>query len=76
MSPIQAGQNPDYERMTGYQADSYWPSAVQIVVRHKATNTFWSAVYAIREDDSDAEYSASWRQVVPETVTITKYKNI
>lgn len=75
-SPIQVEKNPEYELMTDYVGDSYWPSAAEVVVKHKKSGTFWKAVYAVREDDSDADCGATWRQVVPKKVTITKYENV
>jgi hypothetical protein len=75
-SPIQAEKNPEYEVMTDYVSDSYYPSAAEVIVRHKASNTFWRAVYRVREDDSDADMGATWNRVVPEKVTITKYKTV
>ena len=74
-SPIQVEKNPEYEVMTDYVPASYWPSAAEVIVRHKKSNTFWKAVYAVREEDSDAEYSTTWRRVVPAKITITEYKD-
>lgn len=75
-SPIQVEENPEYELMSDYSPDSYYPSAAEVVARHKKSNTFWKAVYRVREDDSDADCSATWRQVVPKKITITKYESI
>ena len=73
-SPIAVEKNPAYELMDDYVSATYWPSAAEVVVRHKESNTFWQAVYAVREDDSDAEFSATWTQVAPKQVVITKYE--
>ena len=73
-SPEQVSKSRAYEVMSDYVGGSYYPSADEIIVKHKASNTFWRAVYAVREDDSDWQYSVPWRQVVPTTVTITKYE--
>lgn len=75
-SPIQVEKNSEYEIMTDYVPDSYWPSAAEVVARHKKSDTFWKAVYAVREDDSDADCGATWRQVTPKKVTITKYESV
>ena len=75
-SPEQVSKSKDYEVMSDYVGGSYYPSADEIVVKHKTSNTFWRAVYAVHEDDSDWQYSATWRQVVPQRVTITKYEPI
>lgn len=75
-SPIQVEKNPEYEIMTDYIPGNWYPSASEVIAKHKKTGTFWMAVYAVREDDSDADSSATWHQVVPEKVTITKYKDV
>lgn len=75
-SPASMFHDHDYEVMGDYIPNEYWPSASEMIVKHKQSNTFWRAVYAIREDDSDAELPATWVQVVPEIVTVTKYKTI
>ena len=72
-SPEQVAGNPDYEVMRDYNPGSYYPSADEIVVKHKKSETFWRAVYAVREDDSDFDCSTTWRQVVPKKITITQY---
>jgi hypothetical protein len=66
-SPSEVSRDPAYEVMTAYEHGNYWPSADDIVVKHKETGTFWRAVYAMRNDDSDYEVpNTSWKQVVPE----------
>lgn len=75
-SPLAVEKNPDYELMTDYVGGNYYPSAAEVVAKHKATGTYWQAVYAVREDDSDADMSATWHQVVPKKVTITKYERV
>jgi hypothetical protein len=75
-SPVQVSESSDYEVMTDYIPGHYWPSADEIVVRHKKSNTYWRAVYAVREDDSDADMGATWKQVAPKKVTITKYEAV
>lgn len=75
-SPVQVEKNPEYEIMTDYAPGNWYPSASEIIVRHKKSNTFWMAVYAVREDDSDADCGATWRQVTPKKVTIIKYESV
>jgi hypothetical protein len=75
-SPLLVSKDANYEVMTNYIRNDYYPSADEIVVRHKASNTFWRAVYSVREDDSDFSVSATWTQVVPEQVITTRYKTI
>lgn len=43
-SPKDVTADPDYEVMSGYFRGHYWPWADEIVVRHKATGTFWKPV--------------------------------
>lgn len=73
-SPEQVSKSPDYEVMSDYVGGHYWPSADEVVVKHKSSNTFWRAVYAVGEDDSEWVFSATWRQVTPVQVTTTKYE--
>jgi hypothetical protein len=68
--------DPAYEGMTDYEPQSFWPSANEVVVRHKETATFWRAVYKVRENNSDVYCSASWTQVQPQQVTVTKYVDV
>ena len=75
-SPKQVSKSPHYEVMSDYVGGHYWPSADEVVVRHKASNTFWRAVYAVHEDDSEWGFSANWRQVKPKQRTITEYEVI
>lgn len=74
-SPVAVEKNPDYEIMTDYEPGNWYPSAAEVVAKHKATGTFWMAVYRVREDDSDADCGATWRQVFPKKITITKYES-
>jgi hypothetical protein len=75
-SPIQVEKNPEYEIMTDYAGGSYYPSAAEVIVRHKKSGTYWKAIYRVREDDSDADWPATWRRVVPKKMTVTKYENV
>lgn len=75
-SPVEIQSHPEYKIMTDYQGDSYYPSACECIVHHKISNTFWKTIYAVREDDSDADCSATWRQVIPEQIIVTKYKDV
>jgi hypothetical protein len=76
MSPIMAEKSPDYEIMTDYSPGIYYPSGAEVIVKHKKSKTFWRAVYAVREDDSDADFGATWTQVKPKRVTITEYERV
>jgi len=75
-SPEQVSKNPDYQVMTDYVSGSYYPSADEVIVKHVTSNTFWRAVYRVHKDDSDYSCGATWYQVVPETVTIIRYKSV
>jgi hypothetical protein len=75
-SPIQVENNPEYEIMTDYVPGNWYPQAGEVVALHKKSGTYWQAVYAIREDDSDADVGATWHQVKPKKVTITKYESV
>ena len=75
-SPLAVEKNPAYEAVSDYVPEQYWPNGAEFIVKHKATGTFWKAVYAVRMDDSDADMSATWRQVAPKKVTITKYEDV
>jgi len=73
-SPEKVAEDPAYEVMNEYQRGNYWPSACEIVVKHKETSSYWRAVYAVGDDNSDWEFPCTWNQVFPEQVTITRYK--
>lgn len=73
-SPQDVSKSSAYETMNGYSQEAYFPSAAAIVVKHKKTQTYWRAVYSVRDDDSDFGWPATWEQVEPEQITITKYK--
>jgi len=64
-SPKQISEDPSYKVMDNYIGGSWYPSAAEMIVKHKASNTFWRAVYSVREDDSDFENGAAWQQVAP-----------
>ncbi len=75
-SPASVCDDPDYECMNDYEPQGFWPSANEVVVRHKETGTFWRAVYRLREDDTDAYCSATWTQVQPRQILLTKYVDV
>lgn len=74
-SPVAVEKNKNYKIMTDYVGDSYWPSSAECIALHKSTGTYWRTLYRVYEDSSEADLSATWREVVPEQVTITKYKD-
>lgn len=74
-SPVAVEKNKDYQIMTDYVGNSYYPSAAECIALHVSTGTYWRTVYRLYEDSSEANFSATWREVVPEKVTITKYKS-
>lgn len=75
-SPEQVSKNTAYKVMYDYESGSYYPSACEMVAMHIESGTYWKTVYRIREDDSDYADSSTWRQVVPEPVTIIRYNDI
>lgn len=75
-SPAEVFQNSDYEIMTDYQGNAFYPQASECVAKHRASNTFWRAVYAVRDDDSDSGLSATWCQVKPKQITVTIYEEV
>lgn len=75
-SPLAVEKNPAYEAVSNYEPDQYWPNGASFIVKHKETGTFWRAVYAIRMDDSDADCSATWSQVEPKQLVVTKYVDV
>lgn len=75
-SPSDVAKDSDYEVMRDSLGGSYWPSADEMIVKHKATETFWRAVYSVGADDSDYALSATWKQVCPEPVTRMKYVEV
>ena len=72
-SPFQIRKNTNYEIMSDYVPGNYWPSRSEIIAKHKGFNTFWKVVYVGGEDDY---MEMTWRQVVPEKIVITKYKEV
>jgi len=74
--PTHVFNDSDYEVMTNYLRGHYWPSAEEIIVRHKKSNTYWKAIYAVREDDSDADFPATWKQVIPNKIEMIEYKEV
>jgi len=72
-SPKNVAQDTSYESVPNFVRGNYWPSADELIVKHKTTGTFWLVVYQVRADDSDYGMSATWKQVRPEIVTLTKY---
>lgn len=75
-SPGNVAKNKAYEVMHDYVSGSWYPSADEIIVKHKKSGTFWRAVYRVYEDSSEYDYSATWTQVTPSQRTITEYKPI
>jgi hypothetical protein len=73
LSPKEASESSAYEVMNEYVRANYWPSADEVVVRHKASNTFWHVAYRMRADDSDYEMPAKWTQVWRMRETVVKY---
>jgi len=74
-SPKQVSLDLDYEVMHNNDSPgTYYPPSEEIIVKHKGSNTFWRAVYSMRDDDSDYDCVARWRQVFPKQVTITRYE--
>lgn len=73
MSPDAVEKDSDYDVMREYEHGHYWPSAEEIIVRHRATDTFWRAVYQVRADDDDSHYGANWQEVSPSIVSVTRY---
>lgn len=73
-SPIDVENNTDYELMHDYVRGNWYPSASEVVAKHKKTGTFWMTIYAIREDDSDAGIPATWSQVFPKVISVIKYE--
>lgn len=73
-SPETIANDSAFEVMRGYHAGNYWPSASELVVKHKATGTYWRAIYQERADDNDYSLSATWTEVKP--VTVTKYEPV
>jgi hypothetical protein len=73
-SPAKVCKNRAYKEMKHYQRNSYWPLADEVVVKHISSNTFWRAVYAVYDDSSNYDWAATWKQVFPKQITITKYE--
>lgn len=72
-SPKDVADSSSYEVMRDSIPGNYWPSAEELVVKHKATGTFWKAVYQVRADDSDYGEPAHWKEVRPEPITRVRY---
>lgn len=75
-SPSDVAKDPDYEVMTDSLGGNWWPSADEMIVKHKSTGTFWRAVYGVSADGSDYGLSAHWKQVRPEPATRVKYVEV
>ncbi len=73
-SPVQVNGMPEYEEMIDYTQPHYYPLANEIVVMHKSTKTYWRTIYRVYDDYSEYDCGATWTEVVPEKVTITRYK--
>jgi hypothetical protein len=72
-SPRKVVADRDYEEMRNFVRGHFYPSAEEIVVKHKSSGTFWRAIFQVRDDDDDSEYSAKWTEVRPEQEIVTKY---
>lgn len=75
-SPEQIAKDPAYKVMHDYIRGSYYPSADEVIVKHIESETFWKAVYSVRDDDSDYCFGATWRQVAPKSVITTEYNDV
>lgn len=72
-SPLDVYKNPLYENVTNCDGGTY-PQSIQTVVRHKESGTLWACIYAIRDDDSDADMPGNWYEVEAVSVTSVSYR--
>lgn len=73
-SVLSVDKSSKYERMRDFVGGNWYPSAAEVVYKHKESGTFWRAVYRIYEDFSEADQSQNWTQVTPKTKTIVEYE--
>lgn len=75
MSPAAVVQDPRFEHVASVDGCTY-PASIQRVVKNKALGTLWSARFAIRDDDSDADNETGWTEVEACQVTTTVYEPV